>query len=217
MPTSLYVVTFVIGGFIGVVELLSRYQDSHGSTFKTLWANLYVIINALTALLALYVINAFDFYTCKPDGCVTSDFIQLVILAGVGGMAVLRSSIMKVSVQGREVSVGPAEIIQILLNVADRGTDRARAEDRAATTVKLMGEVSFNKAHEILPATCMALMQNITADEQTLIRNQVDSLNKAEDIPDKVRSILLGLALLPVVGEAGLRAGLSALGDDIRL
>jgi hypothetical protein len=157
----------------------------------------------------------FEWASCEAEACTAAESAQMIIFAGLGGMAVLRTAIMSISVQGNEVPVGPAAIIQILLNVADRGTDRARALARGNTTVELMTDVSFAKASKSLPTTCLALMQNVTAEEQASLSTQVSALEDS-DMSDNVKSILLGLMLLPIVGETGLSAAIRSLGDEIK-
>ena len=206
---------FLLGGLIGVTELLSRYKDTHSATFKAPWAIFYILLNGTAAFIALYLMITFEWVHCVSTKCTAAESAKFILLAGLGGMAVLRTAIMSISVQGNDVPVGPAAVIQILLNVADRGTDRARANARSIATIKLMSDVSFEKASKALPATCLALMQNVTAEEQAIISRQVTALEDA-DMSNKVKSILLGLTLMPIVGEAGLSAAIYSLGDEIK-
>lgn len=210
-----YLVVFLLGALVGVTELLSRYKDAHRATFKSLSSLFYIFMNGLAAYLALFLMYTFNWAECSAGGCIPSETVQHVLMAGFGGMAVLRASVMTLTIQGSEVGIGPAAIIQIFLKVADRGTDRARASVRADAILKLMGPVSFDKSSTTLPTTCFALMQNVSAEEQALVSGQVVALQN-DDMPSEVKSYLLGLALLPIVGEAGLRAGIDLLGDQIK-
>jgi len=210
-----YLFVFLLGVLVGVSELLSRYKDAHRATFKSFSSLLYIFMNGLAAYLALYLMYTFNWAACDADGCSPSETVKHVLMAGFGGMAVLRASVMTLTIQGNEVGIGPAAVIQIFLKVADRGTDRARASVRADTILKLMEPVSFEKASIMLPTTCFALMQNVSAEEQALVSGQVVALQN-DDMPSAVKSYLLGLALLPIVGEAGLRAGIDLLGDQIK-
>jgi hypothetical protein len=137
-----------------------------------------------------------------------------LILAGFGAMAVLRASVLTLKVQDQDVGVGPAAILQIYLNVADRSTDRTRAEARAWSIAKLTKDVDFDKAKVSLPVTCFAQMRNVSAEEQKPISTQVNSL-EGVDIAPAVKRTSLGLSLLDIVGGGALQAAVDLLGASI--
>ena len=209
----------LLGCTIGVSELLSRYKDSLIATFKAPSTYFYIFLNGGAAYLAFFLMtDAFDWFSCEePTQCSLGESTQQIFIAGLSGMAVLRASIMSLNVQGTDVGVGPAALIQLFLGIADRGIDRSRAKVRGSIILSLMADVDFNKSASVLPATCFALMQNVTAEEQNLVSDQVTLLESDPGIPDKVKSVLLGLALLPIeLEESGLKAGMDLLGDQIK-
>lgn len=211
-----WLAVILIGAFVGISELLVRYRDNPLATIITTSSLWYIALNALAAFLALYLLDVFGAIECAENQCTLRESTEHVLLAGLGAMAVLRASILTLRVQDQDVGVGPAAILQIYLNVADRATDRRRATARAESIAGLMKAIDFDKAKVSLPATCFALMQNVSADEQKIISNQVNSLQGAEIAP-AVKSIILGLSLLDIVGENALRAAIQALGDDIKV
>jgi hypothetical protein len=159
--------------------------------------------------------GVFELSECTGDVCTLRESTRQVLLAGVGGMAVLRASVLTLKVQDQDIGVGPAAILQIYMNVADRATDRTRAQARAHAIAKLMKDVDFDKAKVSLPATCFALMQNVGAEEQKIISNQVNGLEGVEIAP-AVKSTILGLSLLDIVGEGALQSAIDLLGADIK-
>lgn len=205
----------LLGGFVGISELLIRYRDNPLASLRSVSSFVYVALNALGAWLALYLMAAFELVTCADAICTLRESTQHVLLAGLGGMAVLRASILTLKVQDQDIGVGPAAILQIYLNVADRATDRSRAQARARTIARLMKNVDFEKAKVSLPAACFALMQNVGAEEQKIVSNQVNGL-EGVDIAPAVKSTILGLSLLDIVGEGALHSAIDLLGNDIR-
>ncbi len=79
-----------------------------------------------------------------------------------------------------------------------------------------MAGVSFEKAHQSLPAFALGLMQNVEPDVQAQIGRQVEALRTAA-MPDSAKVLLLGLLLMNVVGGQVLRGAVTSLGDEIRL
>ena len=206
----------LIGGFVGVSELLLRYRDNPLASLMTLSSAFYVLLNAFAAWLALYVMGVFGLAACAADPCAVDETVQRILFAGLGGMAVLRASVLTFKLQDQEIGVGPAAILQIYMSVADRATDRSRAHQaRARSITKLMKDVDVDKARVSLPATCFALMQNVSAEEQKIISTQVNGL-EGIDLPSPVKSTILGLSLLDIVGEGALQAAIDLLGDEIR-
>ncbi len=79
----------------------------------------------------------------------------------------------------------------------------------------LMKTVDFEKAFEALPAHCIALMQNLSEQDQQAFARQVKDIRSSQ-APPRAKSYLLGLALLNLVGEDVLKSAVNTLGDEIR-
>jgi hypothetical protein len=78
-----------------------------------------------------------------------------------------------------------------------------------------MKGVSFTGARTALPALCFNLMQNVSDAETAGIGEEIKSLVDA-DMSEEAKSIILGLALLNVVGEHTLEAAVNALDNTIQ-
>jgi hypothetical protein len=90
------------------------------------------------------------------------------------------------------------------------------AQPRAAFVHQLMGELSFDKAAAILPAHCLAPMQNVSSAEAERIAGVVNALRADKEMPDKIKSLNLGLALLTVVGTEVLKTAVDGLKSDLQ-
>lgn len=208
-----YVVVALIGGLVGTGELISRYRDAPTAALKTLPASGYILINAAASLAALGLIRAFDWNFGQTSGSDGALALQMLV-AGFGAIAFFRSSLFLIRVGDSDVGVGPSGFLQILLSSADRAVDRKRASARATNIAELMRGVSFAEAVEALPTYCLALMQNVPADEQENLARDVRELTQAQ-MPDEIKVLNLGLRLMNVVGPETLEAAVKSLGAAI--
>ena len=208
-----FLVVAVLGGLVGVGELVSRYRDAPGRALTTVPAIFYVGINAATAAATLSLIRSFG-WTFGAAGGTPSPVTQ-VLVAGFGAMAILRSSLFTVRVADQDVAVGPSSFLQIVLTAADRAVDRLRAQARGTSVYRVMAGISFAKAHAALPAYCLALMQNLSTEEQAQFGREIDAL-RGSQMDDRIKILVLGLALMNVVGEDVLDSAVKSLGQELR-
>lgn len=78
-----------------------------------------------------------------------------------------------------------------------------------------MRNVSFAKASGTLPAFSIALLQNLSTEDQAKLAGQSESLERMS-IDEDVKSLLLGLAVMNVAGQDLLKAAVEALYEDIK-
>ena len=138
-----------------------------------------------------------------------------VLMAGVSEMAFFRTSLFVVRAGDRDVGVGPSGFLQIFLAAADRALDRKRAAARSDGVAAAMNGVDFNKALPALPPYCLALMQNVSPEDQQVLSKALDALQQSGAEPT-VKALLLGLELINVVGLDVLTTAVESLGDQIR-
>ncbi len=207
-----YAATVLFGALVGTTELVSRYRDKPTAPLGTWPGLIYIVTNAGASAGALWLLQrqgvTFDF-----GGTLPPEFGQ-VLLAGFGTMFLFRSSLFTVRVGDSDVSIGPAAVLQIILNAADRACDRLRAGPRSARVYQIMRGVSFDRAKQALPLHCFALMQNVSTAEQTQLMQTIDAL-AAKSMTDEVKSYNLGLVMMNVVGEDVLDKAVSVLGPLI--
>lgn len=204
----------LIGGAVGAVELVGRYRDHPMSALRAPAAILYIVVNVLAAVTALFLLKTLGKDLVSGTG--VNKTIMQILIAGFGALAFMRSSIFKWRQGDAEIAIGPAALLDVLLAAADRGVDRTRAKARANTIIDIMKEVSFEKAGTVLPPLCFGLMQNVTQDEQKAISDQVKLIAQDQDIPPTVKSMLLGLILMNIVGEGVLRAAKDSTFEEIK-
>lgn len=203
-----YVFASMIGLIVGATELMARYRDAPFAPLKSGPGITYFAINGGASMLAYFLLDAMD----VPFG---SEVLK-VLTAGLSAMAFFRSGLFTVRLGDNDVAVGPNLILQIILQALDRSYDRDRATPRSEAVAKIMSGVSFELAQSALPTLCANLMQNVSEEELTELKKEVDGLAGDTKMSDEAKSLILGLALFNVVGEKTLRAGVGALGATIK-
>jgi len=208
-----YVVACGGGALVGLVELVSRYRDRPSALVWVASAWTYVAINSAASGGVLLLIHTFALtFGASEAGTVGT---TQVLAACFGAPAVLRSSLFTIRISGQDVGIGPSSILNTLLDVADRGVDRARGRDRSRQVVRIMRDVSYEKARLALPAFCLALLQNSPPEEQQKLAVANESLARSE-MSDAQKSYGLGLLLANVVGLRILREAVDAMRDEIQ-
>lgn len=208
-----YTAVALLGGSVGVGELVSRYRDRPWKALRAWPAIGYIVLNAAAAAGALLLVISFDwtFGATGKDEIVATR----LLVAGFGSMALFRTSLFTVRAGDQDVGIGPSSLLSIVLAACDRGVDRERAKDRALQVGDIMLDVSFEKAKGPLPTVALALMQNLDAPDQAALGVQVEKLSNETQMSDRAKSLLLGLAISNAVGPHVLQHAKEALGEEI--
>ena len=201
---------------MGTSELVARYRDAPTRALRTVPALTYIVLNAAAGVAALVLIRSFDwtFGTNISPGSSQARWTQILI-AGFGAMVLFRSSLFVIRVGDQDVAIGPSSFLQIVLGAADRAVDRLRGQNRALTVARVMKDVSFNKANVALPTFCLALMQNLSDEDQKAFARQLAALTTAP-MNDYFKSLSLGLAIMNIMGEDVLVSAVNSLAAQIK-
>jgi hypothetical protein len=78
-----------------------------------------------------------------------------------------------------------------------------------------MKGVDYAKAKDALPPYCLALMQNISNEDQQELGRALRDLEAGTEEPG-VKALLLGIELINVVGVDVLTTAVKSLGEQIR-
>jgi hypothetical protein len=197
----------LLGGLVGISELVSRYKDAPAAALRSVPAIFYIAINAAASALALMIIH-------RNPSWFTPRW-QQVLAAGISSMALFRTSLFTVRAGDRDIGVGPSSFLQIFLHAADRAVDRVRAAVRSNAVGQIMDGLDYEKAFRALPPFCLALMQNLSDEDQQALAKTLAALD-ASDVEPAVKLRLLGLALMNAVGVDVLTAAVGSLRDQIR-
>jgi hypothetical protein len=163
----------------------------------------YVLVNASSSALALFLLTRL-----APD--ITNPITQ-VLLAGLGAMAFLRSSVFKAKVGNEEVAIGPAIILDTLLKFADAQVDRGRAIDRASRIATIVQLLPLTQAGTDLPRLCFALMQNLPAEVRQRVLDDITLIVTDTKRSEPVKAMEIGLVLWSRVGIGTLTGAVDLL------
>lgn len=137
------------GLFVGVGELVSRYQDAPVSAVRTASGILYCAINAIAAAVAILFVRAMGL-TFGFASSIGAYWAQIII-AGFGAMAILRSALFTARIDDKDIPIGPSSFLQIILDAADRDVDRRRAQSRSRTVPGMVKGIPFTRGRMVSP------------------------------------------------------------------
>ncbi len=216
-----YVFVLLIGCFVGVIEIASRHTDYRFAAVRSGPGMVYVLTNGIVSILALALIEYttpawLGFHADKPE-VAHGDTLLCVLTAGLGAGTFLRSSIFKLQAGDKEISVGPALIIEQLLSIIDELVDRCIGEMRLGDVSRIMAPVSFERARTNLPTLCFAGLKRLPKERQEQLAAQIQALNAADQLDEQVKKESLGLTLITVTGKQVLERAVTQLGSIIAL
>lgn len=213
---------FLLGSFLGFSELLQRYRDlqyifpkndtkerkkGERKNRTRLLSRIYVIINGLVAVIALFFIKYFK----EQDVTSFNSFeVSTVIIAGFGGMMILRSSIFLVKHNDKQIEVGLASIVQIYLDAIERNIKNNAASLRVCNIHEIMKDVDFNLAKEELTSLCIEFIDNFTKEDSERLKNKIEEI-ASFDISNVNKSMQLGREIAYYCDEEILRRSIKKL------
>jgi hypothetical protein len=212
-----FLVVFAIGALVGGVEVLSRYKDAPFKVALSRPGLIYIGMNGLVSLLALLTVRLFGWtFTDNPQTSAEIIRWTQVCVAGLAAMTLFRSSLFNFHLADQDISIGPNAILQILLVAVDKEVDRLRGKERARIVEEAMDGIAFNEAVLNLPTVAIALMQNLSREDQDEILDSVKALNseEAKNMPERTKTMSLGLTIMNVVGEDILKAAIDVVNLD---
>lgn len=197
-----FLLAFAIGSFYGFTELLSRYQR-----FDNIWklraGKAYIIFNGMMSG-AVFCMMEYGKLRIILGGYQSGEFTK-VILAGTAAMLVLRSSVANLKLNGKDVQIGLAPILQVFLNAVNREYDRNDALTVLSDVTTIMKGIDFVQAERNLPFLSEYLMKSLSNEESEFIGKSVSEISNNLDSDNDAKVIALGLLLAQYTGIELLR------------
>jgi hypothetical protein len=211
---------FAFGVLVGAAELMSRHSDHRLRAISTAPSLGYLFLNGMLSVFALVVINyarpEWLGFKTAPDGTVTTpNHLWIILTAGFGAATFFRSSIFKLKTPDGDMSIGPAIIIDVFLNVIDESVDRIIGQQRLIEVSSLMMNVNFDKAAKNLPTFSFAALRRLPPEAQQQFAFQLKQLVDNVDLDPKVRAVSLGLSIMNLTGKPILTQAVKQLGESI--
>ncbi|TDD75805.1 hypothetical protein E1293_27665 [Actinomadura darangshiensis] len=203
----------LIGGAIGLAELVARYRDKPVAALLSPGGLLFVFVNAGAAIVALIVVTASGWTFGLPETTAPASLLVVrVIAAAVGSAAVLRTSFAPAS--SGAAGTGPVALLNGILRIADGELERKRALSRLSHN-DLTG-LSFERDHAALAELCCHLMREFDLAEAQRLGGLAAELSSRDDLTDADKLDCWGLELTRLVGERALRQAARRLRDRPR-
>jgi len=190
--------SFAFGGLVGLSEILTRYRDEPVRATLNLFGGTYLLFNAVISLAAFLFMRA---YGNEIFPSVAKDYFLTALVAGFGAMVVMRSKLFTFNAPGgQEYSIGPAIVVDTILQTIDQKIDRLRAAERQERVFKKLSSISdFQKAADYLEASVLSF-QHLSDDDKAAIHEAI-GLYKDRSWDDRLKVMALGFAFLTVAGE----------------
>jgi hypothetical protein len=218
-PRPDWIATGALGALVGIGELIARYKDAPFLALLTPSALLYIAINIAAALGALFLIRAFgwEFGIASQPGQSPANVevrITQVMVAGLGAMALFRSSLFITRIGNQDVGVGPSAFLSAMLRACDTGVDRTRAVVRANKVKQVMENISYDKEDRSLVEVSTRLMQSSLSDSDKSDLQTAFTTIGSLDMTDRAKALSLGLVVMNQVGPGPFEGAVKALSAE---
>ena len=188
----------VLGGLVGVGELVSRYRsDPVYSVRRVPAAWIYVSINAVAGVAALLLFNEFDWKFGATGDTVG---VWRVLVAGFAAMAVFRSSLFTARIGNQDVNVGPSLVLGALLEACDRQVDRKSAARIVDGAAQRIAHLDPSRVLFTLPVVCLALMQNFPPESQARLGTDLKKIEDTKLTPEE-KAVIAVITLSKYLGS----------------
>lgn len=192
-----FVIVFVFGTLWGTLELVINYDLKYVGSFRKKhkkkkveekdkdtvddieenaagYIFLYLLLNGIVSALALYSLK---YFSNEPISAINSLEIPNLVLAGFGGIVILRSSIFSVQLQGRTVEVGLISVVQALLDKIEKKIKHNIAANRICEIYEIMKDIDFETAKEELPSLCISYIDGFSDKDSKDLVNAIKEIN----------------------------------------
>lgn len=225
MNSELWIVVALLGGAVGIGELLARYEDQPAYPLKTPPGVFYILLNAAAAVGAYALLTQFDIAPLESGTAdVGRNTWVTVFVAGLGAMALLRTS-FTVQYGADAVTFGFSPILNSVLEAVSDAVDREQAKSRDTMVRDLLTGLTWQQARALLPTYSLALMQTATPEQKKELSDLIlgwdittaETFGKDVDegAVENLRLRALGLHLMNLVGIGVLSAAIATLRADL--
>ena len=190
-------VVFLFGSFWGFAELLQRYKEWKYIFGKNAekeesvlgYVISYILLNGVVSIIAFLLIK---FFNNENISNISSFEIQNIIIAGFGGMMILRSSIFSIKQNNKNVEIGLATVVQIFLDTIDRKINHNIAAKRVCDIHEIMQDVDFELSQIELPSLCIEFIDYFTEEDSKNLQDKIKKISEDNRLSNVNKSLQLG-------------------------
>lgn len=201
------IIVLVLGLFYGFAELIARYHDTK-YIMRTWQSYMYAIVNGSISILALFLLKQLRGESF--DNWVTIN-INDILIAGIGGMMILRSSLFSITHNNKKLDVGLAIIVQTFLDLIEKGMKTNAAKDKITAMNKIMDNIDFEEAKNELSTICINSVENFSSEESIALNKRIEEISSI-GISNKNKCIQLGICISRYCNDNLLEEAINVLG-----
>jgi len=202
-----------LGAFIGFAELVSRYRDEPMRAVSTRPGVLYITLNGAVGACVYGILVRYS-KSILPS--LSGDLLLTSIVAGFGGMAILRSKFFTLqTAAGEDIPIGADAAITAFLNAADRGVDRNRAVRRIELVREASRRVIDPTAARDFFQVSLAAFQSLPELERESASRDIEAVYKT-DYPSRLKVQALCYGILSRTGEETFQVMIDGLVEYLR-
>jgi hypothetical protein len=192
----LYFYAFMLGMTTAFAEIIGKFSDEPIKSLRTPHALFYHLLNGAISAFALFALKTFG---TKPI-LNSQEKLQIVLIAGLGAMFVMRSKLFNLKIGGQDVALGPEQLINVFFSFMEDAIDRVRAQSRIEFIRDLhLSDADFDKLRDY-SLSMLRSAQAISLEEMNKYSDDIAKLRSLEGDP-ALRSYALGFLLLNRMGE----------------
>lgn len=201
------IMVFFLGCFYGLSELIARYNDSK-YIFRVLHSYIYVLFNGIISVVAFFLIKHFK---SQDINLINTVEISNLIIAGLGGMMILRSSFFSIKYKNSKIDIGFGTIVQIFLDLIEKKMKNNAASIKIKEIHEIMKGVSFDDAKYELSTICINSIDNFSSDDNEILIKKIEQISSL-NISNTNKVIQLGINISQYCDNKILKNSIEVLG-----
>lgn len=186
-------IVFIAGILWGFLEIVIRYEWKYLSVNKKkkhqddaadvvfdreenawMYVVIYLFLNGIISVIAFFLLK---YCANEPLNKVKGIEFVNIIVAGVSGMLILRSSFFSIVKDNKEVNIGFVVVVQLLLDKIDKKIRHNIAAKRMCEIYEIMKDVDYEKAKDELPGLCINYIDDFSAQDSNNLINAIKVIN----------------------------------------
>lgn len=184
------IIVFLLGCLLGSSELVANYNESK-YIFKVWQSFAYVLLNGIISVISLYILMHF-----KNEEITSLSKVEInyVIVSGLGGMMILRSSIFSIKHKGSKIDIGFGTIAQIFLDLIEKRMKNSAAALKIIEIDEIMKGVVFETTKDELSTLCIRSIDNFSEEDSASLLKDIEQISSL-NISNTNKSIQLGISI----------------------
>lgn len=133
----------------------------------------YLILNGFTSLITFYFLKLLENESFSNISTVE---VSDILIAGFGGVVLLRSSLMTISIKNKDVVIGLVSVVESLMSKISLKMNQNIAAKRMCDIYEIMKDVDFDKARDELSILCTRYIDYFPEEDQKRLADAINNI-----------------------------------------